>query len=277
MILKECGGPGMARRFLEGTKALPDNFNDSLKEVYDRYLSEAILSETLVNLGVPEGKVTAAIAQKPIREMSQLIFEVIKESAGTKTYDIQNNPMPEKTSSIRFTELLLSLVDTVEEPKKFEAAYEKFGFESDSSKYLLDSIKENWEKSAPKLIEVLGVKSPKALLRHSVKWNNRDRPMLYRDVLRESTGKVEAYAKSNPGQPLSNAVNELVTEVLEGSQPKLGGMDTSKYIPIRKLRSSGGTSVLEVYNSETDTVERKNINLERAIDHGAKSCRRSVK
>lgn len=277
MILKECGGPGMARRFLEGTKALPDNFNDSLKEVYDRYLSEAILSETLVNLGVPEGKVTAAIAQKPIREMSQLIFEVIKESAGTKTYDIQNNPMPEKTSSIRFTELLLSLVDTVEEPKKFEAAYEKFGFESDSSKYLLDSIKENWEKSAPKLIEVLGVKSPKALLRHSVKWNNRDRPMLYRDVLRESTGKVEAYAKSNPGQPLSNAVNELVTEVLEGSQPKLGGMDTSKYIPIRKLRSSGGTSVLEVYNSETDTVERKNINLERAIDHGAKSCRKSVK
>ncbi len=271
-------GAGMARKFLEGKKGLSADFIESVQSVYNKYLNNALLSETLVNLGVPEAKVVKAMGKQPINEVAKLLFEVVNRASDASNFDIQNNPMPKSTSTIDFKGLLLSLVESVNEPSEFKVDYEKFGFVSSQEKRLLDRIKTQWAKTAPALIEVLGpeVASPKDFLRHSVMWSNRDRPMLYRDVLKENTEKVEAFAKAKPAESLVNKVSELVTETLEASEPKLAEIDTNKFIPIRKLRSNSGVGVLEVYSVEANAIEKIKIGSKKTKKVEQRSCRKIV-
>jgi uncharacterized protein YdiU (UPF0061 family) len=255
--IQQHWGNGLALRFLKGMGLSAVDWVEKIESVFKIYLQNAMLRETLKNFGIPDDKIEVALKNKDIKKLATLLFKTI-EYKEALPIDIQKNNMPKRSSPQRFSELLLQLVKTIQMPSTVVLNAKALGIDAES----LETIRQQWEVSAPQLLKLFkDSKNPERELEQRIRWENRDRPLLYRNVLRAATRKLEEILLLQETQRIGE-IGEKIKSIIEETEPRWKNMDLSRFVPIRWLRSNKNSMIIKVYDVDQDKVETLRISNE---------------
>lgn len=245
--IQKLWGPGLARRLLAPISATPYNIKSILNDVFLQYFHTALRKETLLLLGVPHANIQEALKDTHLNSLAQSLFATIVADnlSIKKAIDIQDHPMPHNTSHFDFSELLLTLVNSINDPRGLNLDTVPIGPESRSA------LRAHWQFAAPKLLGLLSsFPHPQNYLRHQIRWMNRSRPELYRDRLRASTHALGVLNTPRTTTPFDQ-VTQTITHILNQTEPQWKNLDLHRFVPIRF-----NDNTITLYDAHTDQIRQ---------------------